>query len=143
MQDPTVTAFEYMCVNSISYMQKDSKVKNWYVVPSNEAYLVEKHAKLVFSKQAISEGESINQLLAAKTTMMDPHEMAKFGINIYRILRTHGALVIKAQQGYHGSFHNVLNIAEEVNFAISDWLPFEKKASMLYSKQRKESVVAL
>ncbi len=132
---------EDMFLNSISYMHEHSAVKVWYVIPSSEAELVEQYAgDKVFAKKCF-EKDSLNKLLAAKTTMMDPFDMAKYGISVYRVCQTPGTFVITAPQGYHGGFNSGFNVAEAVNFANPDWLVFGRAAAELYAKERRESVV--
>ena len=132
---------EDMYLNSISYMHEDSAVKVWYVIPAEQAELVERYAsEKVFTKR-VYEHDSVNKLLASKTTMMDPFAMAKYGISVYRVCQTPGTFVITAPQGYHGGFNNGFNIAEAVNFANPDWLRFGRAAAELYAKEKRDSVV--
>ncbi len=133
---------EDMFLNSVSYMHESSAVKVWYVIPSHQAELVEQYAREKVFDMKCFEKESLSTLLAAKATMMDPFDMAKYGISVYRVCQTPGTFVITAPQGYHGGFNCGFNVMEAVNFANPDWFVFGRTATEIYAKEGRESAVA-
>jgi histone demethylase JARID1 len=48
-------------------------------------------------------------------------------------------LVVTAPQGYHAGFNCGFNVAESVNFALEDWLPFCRLAVNDYRFLRKSA----
>ncbi len=132
---------EDMFLNSVSYMHANSAVKVWYVIPSHQAELVEQYAGAkVFDLKCFPK-DSLGTLLAAKATMMDPFDMAKYGISVYRVCQTPGTFVVTAPQGYHGGFNSGFNVMEAVNFANPDWFVFGRAAAEIYAKEGRESAV--
>lgn len=104
---------------SINYVHQ-GQPKQWYGVPSNAATGFEAVARLtlphLFSKQA--------DLMFQMVTMLSPRLLREKGVPVYATTQQPGEFVLTFPQAYHGGFNMGVNIAEAVNFAPPDWLPF-------------------
>jgi len=63
-------------------------------------------------------------LLHHLTTMLSPVELAAAGCPVVRSVQNPGEFMVTFPQAYHGGFNTGFNVAEAVNFATPDWLPF-------------------
>mmetsp|Transcript_25505 Transcript_25505/g.32484 ORF Transcript_25505/g.32484 Transcript_25505/m.32484 type:complete len:701 (-) Transcript_25505:1209-3311(-) len=63
-------------------------------------------------------------LLHHLTTMLSPIELAEAGVPVVKSIQYPGEFMITFPQAYHGGFNTGFNVAEAVNFATPDWLPF-------------------
>jgi hypothetical protein len=119
-------------LNALSYLHSPSANKVWYVVPTNSASALEAYAvQEVFAPEMQVRGASGHSLLMAKTTMFDPRDVRRSGIPVYKIVQKPGTFVFTAPRAYHCGFNCGFNIAEAVNFAMPNWLPYGQQASVL------------
>lgn len=143
---------------SVSYVHKyrNSKQKTWYVVPPGEAEKVEKYVlrdrtvtegefdadtgtgKDLSKSPNRGNKESIidpdfeerlaQALLASKTTLIPPYNLAEQGITVFSMNHTPGTFVVTAPRAYHCGFNSGFNLAEATNFALPSWLKTARKA---------------
>ena len=52
------------------------------------------------------------------------------GVPVYKLTQTAGSFVVTFPRAYHAGFSHGFNIAEAVNFAATDWLPFGRRKVM-------------
>lgn len=67
-------------------------------------------------------------LLFSLVTMVPPTALAAANVPICRTVQRPGEFIVTFPQAYHGGFSLGYNIAEAVNFATPDWLPFARAA---------------
>ena len=126
---------EDMFLNSVFYIHANSAVKLWYIIPSHQAELVKQYAGAkVFELKRFAK-DSQGTLLAAKAIMMDPFDMAKYGISVIRAFETSGSFLVTAPQGYHGGFKSGSNVMEAVNLGNPEWFAIGNAAAELYAKE--------
>ncbi len=120
-------------LNSVSYLHHGSATKVWYTIPPKFAEKVAQYAEKEVFSESLMEGKVYagTQLLMGKTTMIDPWSLRNAGIPVYRIVHKPGSFVVTAPRGYHAGFNCGFNIAEAVNYAGTNWLPFGREASRL------------
>lgn len=117
-------------LNSVSYLHHGSADKIWYAVPPNFAPAFEDYAaKQVFANKIAKDAASAQMALMTKTTIFDPRELRRSGIQVYRIRHKPGSFVLTAPRAYHAGFNCGFNIAEAVNFANPSWFPVGREAS--------------
>lgn len=63
-----------------------------------------------------------------KTTLIYPGILAENGIKLRKMVHKEGEFMISRCSGYHAGFNFGFNIAEAVNFALSDWIVTAKNA---------------
>eukprot|EP00339_Tiarina_fusa_P001367 CAMPEP_0117001600 /NCGR_PEP_ID=MMETSP0472-20121206/3548_1 /TAXON_ID=693140 ORGANISM="Tiarina fusus, Strain LIS" /NCGR_SAMPLE_ID=MMETSP0472 /ASSEMBLY_ACC=CAM_ASM_000603 /LENGTH=534 /DNA_ID=CAMNT_0004701667 /DNA_START=222 /DNA_END=1823 /DNA_ORIENTATION=+ len=63
-------------------------------------------------------------LLHHLTTMLSPTELIAAGVPVVRAVQNPGEFMVTFPQAYHGGLNTGFNVAEAVNFATPDWLPF-------------------
>jgi len=66
--------------------------------------------------------------------MFSPETLQKHGIPVYRATHEPNEFIVTFPSAYHGGFNNGFNLAEAVNFATSDWLPWGQTAVESYKR---------
>ena len=79
-------------------------------------------------------------LLHHLTTMLSPMELMEAGVPVVRAIQKPGEFVITFPQAYHGGFNTGFNVAEAVNFAIPDWLPYSKICVSNYKSVKRSHI---
>jgi len=120
---------------SINYLHKGA-TNSWYGVPGGSAAKFETVMKLAVPDLF----EENPDLLHHLTTMLCPSVLMASGVPIYHITQNEGEFVVTFPQAYHSGINHGFNIAESVNFATPDWLPYGRKAMTRY-RQIKRGVV--
>ena len=106
---------------SINFLHEGAP-KTWYGVSS---YYCTQFETLM--KESLPDLFEIQpDLLHHLTTMLSPIDFYEAGIPIVKAIQNPGEFMITFPQAYHGGFNNGYNIAEAVNFATPDWLPFSE-----------------
>ena len=74
---------------------------------------------------------------------MAPADLAAQGVPVYQINQRAGEFVITFPRAYHAGFSHGFNVAEAVNFASTDWLPFGRNAMQCYVRHRRTPVFSM
>jgi len=69
-------------------------------------------------------------------TQLSPKILLQAGIPVVTALQKAGQFIITSPRAYHAGFNTGFNIAESVNFALENWLPFCLQACQEYRFQR-------
>jgi len=116
---------------SINYLHT-GKPKRWYGVPSKAAENFENTMRSTLPELF----ENRPNLLHLLVTMLSPRALKNSNVPVYTALQQKGQFVVTFPRSYHAGFNLGFNIAESVNFATEDWLPFCKEAVNRYRFQR-------
>jgi hypothetical protein len=108
---------------SINYLHH-GRPKFWYGVDINYNPVFERFAKSKFPDQA----KVCPEFIRHKTTLFYPGLLVENGIKMTKTVHNEGEFIISRCSGYHAGFNFGFNIAEAVNFALSDWLQIAGKA---------------
>lgn len=73
-----------------------------------------------------------SDLLHLLITMVPPHIFKRHGLQLYRIVQQEGQIVLTFPKAYHAGWSSGFSVAEAVNFAPPNWLPFGRNASDYY-----------
>ena len=115
------------------------ETKTWYGIPSRDAdkfdALMKKMHPDLFKVSP--------DLLFHITTMLSPKKLVENGIKVVGLNQRPGDIVITFPRAYHAGFNHGFNLAEAVNFAPSDWLPYGQVCSDMYRLYGKQPVFAL
>jgi histone demethylase JARID1 len=116
---------------SINYMHQGQS-KRWYCVPCNYASSFET-AMRNFLPDLFSKNPNLLHLLV---TQLSPKILMQQGVPVHTALQKAGQFVITFPRAYHAGFNLGYNIAESVNFALENWLPFCNLACNAYRFHR-------
>ena len=97
---------EDLWLNSINYSHKGA-TKIWYVIPEEDK---QKFDVFVFNKT----GQT--QILNRITYMLDPLQIKKAGIKIFKAYQHAGDYICTFFKAYHAGFSEGFNVGEAVNF---------------------------
>jgi jumonji domain-containing protein 2 len=114
---------EDMELYSINFLH-DGAPKMWYAVPPAAAGQFEALAARLFP----DEHAKCAQFLRHKTFMFAPEVLAQHGVPYCCGAQQRGEFMITFPRAYHWGFNAGPNIAEAVNFALDNWIPFGKEA---------------
>eukprot|EP01091_Cochliopodium_minus_P021360 TRINITY_DN972_c0_g1_i2.p1 TRINITY_DN972_c0_g1~~TRINITY_DN972_c0_g1_i2.p1 ORF type:complete len:346 (-),score=89.58 TRINITY_DN972_c0_g1_i2:32-919(-) len=67
-------------------------------------------------------------------TMVHPADLIEEGLPIYKSHHNPGEFMITFPKAFHSGFNCGFNIAEAVNFALIDWVPFGREAIETYNR---------
>lgn len=128
------------------------ETKTWYGIPGDDAEKFEAAIKL----EAPDLFEAQPDLLFQLVTLMNPKRVRDAGVRVYACNQRAGEFVITYPKAYHAGFnHGVplssspychrlsnlhflqLNFNEAVNFALPDWLAFDRDCVQRYREHRK------
>jgi len=116
---------------SVNYVHT-GKPKLWYGIPASAADDFERtmQAKLpeLFQRQP--------NLLHLLITQLSPRALVEANVQVYTAIQSAGQFVVTCPRAYHAGFNSGFNVAESVNFALEDWLPFCRSACANYRYQR-------
>jgi len=120
---------EDLYMYSTNYMHKGA-AKTWYCIPGDykEAFdniIKEKFGVLFFKEPS---------LLYSIVLTMNPLELVKRKIPVYRTEQKAGELIITFPQVYHAGFSHGFNVSEAVNIAMPAWIPNAKQATSDYAR---------
>lgn len=102
---------------SINYLHHGNP-KFWYSVDLKDNDKFENFMQKNFPQHYKMCGEFIRH----KTTLVNPVVLIENGINMVKCLHNENEFMISRAAAYHSGFNFGFNIAEAVNFALSDWL---------------------
>lgn len=94
--------------------------KVWYGVPASATGALEEAVRDALPHLFASNPRLMYQLVTA----LSPTELKRRGVPVYRVLHEPGSFVVTMPDAYHSGFNCGFNVAEAVNFAPSDWIPY-------------------
>jgi hypothetical protein len=104
---------------SVNYLHVGSP-KVWYAVPARATTALEEAMKDALPHLFEASPNLMHQLV----TMLSPNELSRRGVPVYKVVHEAGSFVVTMPNAYHSGFNTGFNVAEAVNFAAPDWLPF-------------------
>lgn len=116
---------------SINYVHSGAS-KLWYGIPGSSAVDFEKAMRAEFPNLF----ESEPNLLYLLVTMISPEKLKEYNVPVYTTIQNEGEFIITFPRSYHAGFNTGFNIAESVNFAAYDWIPWGYLSSQSYRCER-------
>lgn len=120
---------------SINY-QHYGDTKTWYGVPGGDAELFEEAMR----RAAPDLFETSPDLLYQLVTMMSPAKLKDEGVRVYACDQRANEFVITFPKAYHSGFNQGFNLNEAVNFALPDWIDFDRECVGSYQRFKKPPV---
>ncbi|KAF6266335.1 JmjC-domain-containing protein [Scenedesmus sp. NREL 46B-D3] len=112
---------------SINYNHMGA-AKIWYGVPAEAAAALD-----AAMRDALPHLFQRDRLLLHKlVTMLSPNQLVARGVPVCRAVQIPGSFVVTFPDAYHAGFNSGFNVAEAVNFAAPDWLPFGSSSVVRY-----------
>jgi hypothetical protein len=111
-------------INSINYSHFGAR-KVWYVIPEVDKPKFDEWVEERFGDR---------QIVSKITYMIDPLELIKRGIKVYKIYQRPREFVCTFFQAYHCGFSEGFNVCEAVNFVIPESLRYIKESIKLSPK---------
>jgi histone demethylase JARID1 len=100
----------------------------WYGVPAAAAAALD-----AAMRDALPHLFDRDRLLLHKLiTMLSPSQLVARGVPVCRAVQIPGSFVVTFPDAYHAGFNSGFNVAEAVNFAAPDWLPFGSSSVVRY-----------
>lgn len=110
---------------SVSYLHAGAP-KTWYGIPASQAHDFER----VFCDEAFADLSGQDpELIYKKSCMVSPAFLAAHGVRPCRALQQAGQFVVTLPQAYHAGFSHGFTVAEAVNLATLDWVPYAQVAA--------------
>jgi histone demethylase JARID1 len=104
------------------------RVQVWYGVPAEAAAALD-----AAMRDALPHLFARDKLLLHKLiTMLSPSQLVARGVPVCRAVQIPGSFVVTFPDAYHAGFNSGFNVAEAVNFAAPDWLPFGSSSVVRY-----------
>ncbi|EPZ36947.1 JmjC domain-containing protein [Rozella allomycis CSF55] len=123
---------------SINYLHSGA-VKTWYIIPPEYSTAFElclqKTLPLLFISQP--------KLLYQMNLILPLDVLKKHGIPVYKINQVPGTFVITFPNCYHSGFNNGFNIAEAVNLALPQWIPFAMQSLNRYAIDQRLNLLSV
>ncbi|KOO53282.1 jarid1a protein [Chrysochromulina tobinii] len=113
--------------------------KTWYVVPAVAASKFEKATRALLPSVFQDAPDLLYQLVA----MVAPADLEAQGVPVYTLQQRAGEFIVTFPRAYHAGFSHGFNVAEAVNFASADWLPFGRNAMQCYVRHRRTPVFSV
>ncbi|KAL1664298.1 hypothetical protein GGF50DRAFT_101902 [Schizophyllum commune] len=120
---------------SINFMHW-GETKTWYGIPGDDAERFEAAMK----REAPDLFEAQPDLLFQLVTLMNPKHVRDAGVRVYACNQRAGEFVLTFPKSYHAGFNHGLNFNEAVNFALPDWLSYDRDCVERYRRHRKMPV---
>lgn len=70
-----------------------------------------------------------DEFIRHKNTLVQPKTLLENGIRVVKMVHNENEFMISRAAAYHSGFNFGFNIAEAVNFALSDWLKIGPKVN--------------
>jgi hypothetical protein len=120
---------------SINYLHAGAE-KRWFGIagvnaPQFEAVMHDVAAEL-FEEQP--------DLLLQLVTILSPARLVRRGVPVVQLTQSAGDFVVTFPAAYHTGYNTGFNVAEAVNFAMPDWLPFGALCRSMYRRMRRAPV---
>ena len=105
---------EDLYLYSINYHHHGSP-KVWYSIPHSQKEKMDKFIKNKYYAILIKQPDLVHFL----TVFIDPLELIRNGIEVYKAVQNPGEMIITLPEAYHSGFNSGFNIAEAVNFSVN------------------------
>lgn len=115
----------------MNYMA-EGEGKVWYGVPGSQA---EQFELKMLSKLNPNVVKSNPKIIYSITAMIPPDELIDNNVQVCRLVQEPGTFIITFPAAYHAGFSCGWNVAEAVNMALPDWLPYGRKSILRYENQ--------
>uniref|UniRef100_A0A6A7G8Z7 Lysine-specific demethylase 5A-like n=1 Tax=Hirondellea gigas TaxID=1518452 RepID=A0A6A7G8Z7_9CRUS len=122
---------------SISYNHYGAE-KVWYGVPGSHAEQMERVVKDALPDLFTDEPDLMMKLV----TMLNPTILMAAGIPVTKAFHEPGQFMVTFPRSFHCGFNSGFNLAEAVNFATENWLPYGLECAKKYVKFCRESVLS-
>ncbi|KAJ3227269.1 hypothetical protein HDU78_010047 [Chytriomyces hyalinus] len=110
--------------------------KTWYGIPASDSVKFE-----VLMKRKVPELFETNpDLLFHLTTLLSPRHLVENRVKVCSVDQRAGEFVVTFPRAYHAGFNQGLNLAEAVNFALPNWLPYGLSCADRYIRFHKQPV---
>ena len=119
---------------SINYVAEGA-AKHWYGVPGPQAAEFERCMAGRLPQLFAASPDLLSHLI----TMLPPTALSA-SAPVYQLLQQAGEIVLTFPQAYHCGFNHGFNVAESVNFAPHDWLPYGLQSAVRYRFFHREAV---
>jgi len=113
---------EDLYLYSINFLH-EGKPKVWYSVPHNQKEKMDIFIKNKYYAILLKQPDLVHYL----TVFIDPLELIRNGIEVYKAIQNPGEIIITLPEGYHAGFNAGFNIAEAVNFSVKDIIKLDIK----------------
>lgn len=105
---------EDLYLYSMNYLH-EGKPKIWYSIPHNQKEKMDNYIKNKYYALLLKQPDLVHYL----TVFIDPLELMRNGIEVYKAVQNPGEIIITLPEGYHSGFNSGFNIAEAVNFCVN------------------------
>lgn len=104
---------EDLYLYSINYLHEGNP-KVWYSIPQSQKEKMDNYIKNKYYAILIKQPDLVHFL----TVFINPLELMRNGIEVYKAVQNPGEMIITLPEGYHSGFNAGFNIAEAVNFSV-------------------------
>jgi histone demethylase JARID1 len=88
--------------------------KIWYSISSSQKEKMDAYIKQKMQKEIKADPFLMHKLIL----LIDPNELTRNGIKVFRTVQHPGEIIITKPKAYHAGFSTGFNIAEAVNFSV-------------------------
>ncbi|KAJ2744556.1 hypothetical protein GGI20_002873 [Coemansia sp. BCRC 34301] len=120
---------------SVNYMHWGD-TKTWYGVPGRHADQFEDAMRAAVPDLFKDQPDLLFQLV----TMLSPGALVGRNVDVVSCDQRAGEFVVTFPQSYHAGFNQGFNFNEAVNFATSDWMPFDVPSVKRYQLYERNPV---
>ncbi|GMI00657.1 hypothetical protein TrLO_g8491 [Triparma laevis f. longispina] len=100
--------------------------KYWYSISAKDSSRYEALAASYFPEEA----NECPDFLRHKKYLLSPSILKNAGISVTRTIQRAGDAIITMPNAYHWGFNTGFNVAESTNFAVPEWIPSGRSASV-------------
>ncbi len=104
--------------------QHQGAPKTWYFLPQDQCEAFQAFLKSTYQRK--------NKMVQELTLQINPIELLKAGLKVYKAYQRPGETVVNFPKCFHAGFNNGFNVNEAVNLAAPDWLPFGQESVRLF-----------
>lgn len=126
---------EDMDLYGVNYLHYGAP-KTWYTVAPSEAHKLEAVAAELFPNWK----KICYNFLRHKVCMISPHLLARYGVEVHKMVQEERDMMIVFPHAYHAGFNHGFNMAEAVNFALPRWVEYGKRFRACCCAQRSTAV---
>ncbi len=106
---------EDLYLYSLNYMHEGAP-KIWYTISHTQKEKMDEYIKNKYFATLLKQPDLLHWL----TVHINPLELMKHGIKVYRVVQNPGEMIVTLPKGYHSGFSTGLNLAEAVNFSVRE-----------------------
>lgn len=120
---------------SINYLHAGAE-KRWFGIAGVNAPQFEAVMRSVAPELFEEQPDLLQQLV----TILSPACLVRAGVPVVQLTQGVGEFVVTFPAAYHAGYNTGFNIAEAVNFAMADWIPFGALCRSMYRRLRRPPV---